>query len=106
MDIKSGISLPVQALYRYCDPGHLGFDTTENLEDLNEVPGQERAVEAIHFATEIEVDGHNVFVLGPPGAGRHTFVQHFLEKKATGRSTPSDWCYVYNFADPRQAPAH
>lgn len=102
MTIKPGKPLPVQALYRACDPAQLSFDTTESLEDLNETPGQERAVEAIHFATGIEVDGHNVFVLGPPGAGRHTFVRHFLEKIAAGHPTPSDWCYVYNFDDPRQ----
>ena len=94
--------MPAQALYRFCDPGQLKFETTESLEDLDEIPGQERAVEAIHFATEIDVDGHNVFVLGPSGSGRHTFVRHFLEKKAAGRETPSDWCYVYNFDDPRQ----
>ena len=102
MDIKPGKPLPAQMLCRFCDPGQLSFETTESLEDLNEIPGQERAVEAIHFATGVDADGHNVFVLGPPGAGRHTFVRHFLEKKAAGRSTPSDWCYVYNFDDPRQ----
>jgi len=103
MDIESGKPLPAKALYRFCDPGQLTFKTTENLKDLNEVPGQERAVEAIHFATGINVDGHNVFVLGPPGTGRHTFVRQFLEKKASERATPSDWCYVYNFDDPRQS---
>lgn len=102
MDIEPGKPLPAQALYRYCDPRHLSFDTTESLADLDQVPGQERAVGAIQFATEIDVDGHNVFVLGPPGTGRHTFVQQFLEKMAAVRSTPSDWCYVYNFEDPRQ----
>jgi len=71
----------------------------------SEIPGQDRAVEAIHFATEIDVDGYNVFVLGPPGAGRHTFVRQFLKDKAAGRPVPSDWCYVYNFDDPRQPKA-
>jgi len=98
-------SLPAQALYRRCDPGQLTFETTESLELFSEIPGQDRAVEAIHFATEIDVDGYNVFVLGPPGAGRHTFVRQFLEKKAAGRAVPSDWCYVYNFDDPRQPKA-
>ena len=102
MDIQSGKPLPPRALYRFCDPEKLSFDTTESLKDLKEVPGQGRAVEAIHFATGIEVDGHNVFVLGPHGTGRHTFVKQFLEHKASDRGTPSDWCYVYNFKEPRQ----
>ena len=102
MDIQSAKPLPPQALYRFCDPEKLSFETTASLEDIKEVPGQERAVEAIHFATGIEVDGHNVFVLGPHGTGRHTFVKQFLKKKAIDRKTPSDWCYVYNFDEPRQ----
>ncbi len=105
MGIKPGKSLPAQALYQRCDPGQLTFETTESLENFSEIPGQDRAVEAIHFATEIDVDGHNVFVLGPPGAGRHTFVRQFLEKKAAHQTVPSDWCYVYNFDDPRQPKA-
>lgn len=102
MDIQSGKPLPAQALYRFCDSGQLTFDSTESLEDLQEIPGQERAVEAIRFATGITVDGHNVFVLGPSGSGRHTFVKQFLEEIAAGSPTPSDWCYVYNFDEPRQ----
>jgi lon-related putative ATP-dependent protease len=105
MSLQAGKSLPAKALYRRCDPGQLTFDTTESLEKFSEIPGQERAVEAIHFATEINVDGYNVFVLGPTGAGRHTFVRQFLESKAAARAVPSDWCYVYNFDDPRQPKA-
>lgn len=105
MDLKPGKPLPAQALYRRCDPEQLTFETTESLAKFSEIPGQDRAAEAIHFATEIDVDGHNLFVLGPPGAGRHAFVRQFLGKKAAGRTVPSDWCYVYNFDDPRQPKA-
>lgn len=105
MNLQAGQSLPAEALYRRCDPGQLTFDTTESLEKFSEVPGQERAVEAIHFATEIDVGGYNVFVLGPTGAGRHTFVRQFLESKAAAQAVPADWCYVYNFDDPRQPKA-
>ena len=102
MSLIAGQPLPAKALYRQCDPGQLTFETTENLVELKAVPGQERAVEAINFATGIDIDGYNVFVLGPPGAGRHTLVRQFLEDKAADRPAPSDWCYVYNFDDPRK----
>jgi lon-related putative ATP-dependent protease len=102
MGLIPGKSLPAQALYRRCDPGQLTFETTESLEKFSEITGQERAVEAIHFATEVDIDGFNVFVLGPPGSGRHTFVQDVLSEKAAGKAVPSEWCYVYNFDDPRQ----
>jgi len=102
MGLIPGKPLPAQALYRCCDLGQLTFETTESLEELSEIPGQDRAIEAIEFATEIEVDGYNVFVLGPPGTGRHAFVEDFLGKKAAAKAIPSEWCYVYNFDDPRQ----
>ena len=102
MEFMPGKPLPEEMLYRRCDPDQFSFETTADLEKLSEIPGQERATEAIHFATEIEVDGHNVFVLGPAGSGRHRFVQQFLEKKAAARVVPPDLCYVYNFDDARK----
>ncbi len=102
MKVNPGKPLPPQQCYRRCDPKILKFKTTAELEELKEIPGQDRALEAIHFATEIGVDGHNVYVLGPPGSGRHTFVRQFLEKAAAVRPVPEDWCYVFNFDDPRK----
>ena len=102
MKVKPGKPLPAQLLYRRCDPAELAFETTAELKELKQIPGQDRAVEAMHFATEIGVDGHNVYVLGPPGSGRHTFVRQFLKNKAATRAIPQDWCYVSNFDDPRK----
>ena len=102
MDFTPGKPLAPAALYRSCDAAKLGFETTAELEDLSEIPGQDRASEAIHFATDIDVDGHNVYVLGSPGTGRHLFVRQILERKAATSPVPQDWCYVYNFDDPRQ----
>ena len=102
MNFTPGKPLAPAALFTSCDPASLGFETTAELEELREIPGQERAAEAIRFATEIDVDGHNVYVLGPSGTGRHLFVRQFLERKAADSAVPRDWCYVYNFDDPRQ----
>jgi len=102
MEFTPGKPLPADALFKRCDAAKLGFDSTADLEEMVEIPGQDRALEAIRFATEVEVDGHNVYVLGPPGSGRHLFVRRFLEEKAAQRPVPQDWCYVYNFDDPRQ----
>ena len=101
-DFTPGKPLSPTVLFTRCNPEDLGFETTADLEDLAEIPGQDRAAEAMQFATEIDVDGHNVYVLGPPGVGRHLFVRQLLEKKAAGCAVPQDWCYVYNFDDPRQ----
>jgi len=95
-------SLPPQALYSHCDPAQLKFDSTEGFVGSIEIPGQQRAVEAIHFAMEMDLHGHNAFVLGPSGTGRHTFVRHYITERARQQPVPSDWCYVNNFSDPRQ----
>ena len=105
MDPQQGKSLPPQALCRRCDPAQLKFDSTEELAGCIEIPGQQRAVEAIHFAMEMNLHGHNAFVLGTAGTGRHTFVRRFLTERASQEPVPSDWCYVNNFSDPRQPKA-
>lgn len=87
-------------LRRTCDPASLAFATTAELEDFGGILGQARAVEAIRFGVGMERDGYNLYAMGPEGIGRHTIVRRHLEKKALERATPSDWCYVFDFAAP------
>lgn len=102
MQQTPGQALPPAALSQRCDPDSLEFDSTAELEELRQIPGQQRAVEALSFAARIDVDGHNVFVLGDPGSGRNDFVRGFLQREAATAAVPSDWCYVYNFDEPRK----
>ncbi len=80
-----------------CDPKKFSFETTAELEDVDGLIGQERAVDAIRFGTEIKRKGFNLFVLGSPGLGKHTAVSRHLEEKAENDPAPSDWVYVNNF---------
>ncbi len=89
--------LPADKLYRSCDPAALGFTSTEELDDVDGLIGQERALDAIRFGGQITQPGFNLFVLGPPGSGKHTAVRRFLERKAGEEPLPSDWVYVNNF---------
>lgn len=83
-----------------CDPDSLDFKTTDELADLQQILGQQRALDAVQFGITIRSDGYNMFVLGPPGLGKRTTIKHFLAEKATTESTPSDWVYVHNFQKP------
>lgn len=94
--------LPAAKLCWKCDPATLSFKTTDQLEELDYIPGQDRAVEAIRFGTGMAHKGYNIFALGPDHLDKHDIVRRFLEEKATSGSAPSDWCYVYNFAEPRK----
>lgn len=87
-------------LYRSCDPDQFTFGSTAELDDLSEIIGQARALDAIRFGSDIRREGYNLFVMGPQGTGKHTFVTRFLEEKAGQEPVPPDLCYVNNFAQP------
>ncbi|MCK6627623.1 MAG: AAA family ATPase [Anaerolineae bacterium] len=89
-------------LRRRCDPESFGFETTAELEDLTEIIGQTRAVEAVRFGIGMRQEGYNLFVLGPPGIGKHSLVQQFLEQEVVSKPPPADWCYVNNFEQPHK----
>ncbi len=94
--------LESSALYRRCDAKQFKFETTAELEDLAELIGQPRAVEAVKFGIGIQRNGYNLFALGPAGTGKQAFIQQYLEAHASGEQVPPDWCYVNNFADHRK----
>jgi predicted ATP-dependent protease len=91
--------LAPEALCTQCDPAQFSFATTAELEDLTQVLGQTRAVEALKFGIGIRRDGYNLFVLGEPGTGKRTVVRQFLDDKAAREAPPPDWCYVNNFQE-------
>lgn len=97
--------LEPQQLHHLCDPAQFGFQTTADLEDMTEIIGQMRAVDAVRFGAGIRHDGYNLFVLGPSGIGKRSMVRQFLEKKASEEHEPSDWCYLNNFAQPHKPKA-
>jgi lon-related putative ATP-dependent protease len=84
-------------LFRRCDPQQFKFKTTAELEELTEIIGQSRAMEAVQFGIGIRQQGFNLFLLGTSGTGEYVAVRHFLEQKAAKEATPTDWCYVNNF---------
>jgi len=90
--------LPPELLCRHSDLSHLPFDTTDDLEPLTGVFGQERAREAIGLGVGMRASGYNIFILGPPGLGKHSLAKELLEARAAREPTPSDWCYINNFA--------
>jgi lon-related putative ATP-dependent protease len=99
---EPGRPLSAVMLYRPCDPAELPFELVGELEDPPGPIGQDRAVEAVEFAVAMRRKGYNVFALGPSGAGKHTTVEDLLQGRAETAPTPSDWCYVNNFADPQK----
>lgn len=98
--------LAPEQLYVKFDPASLPFETTDELNEVLDIIGQKRAVDAIQFGIGIQHPGYNLFALGPNGIGRQTTVERFLNQRAATESTPDDWCYVYNFSQPYMPRAH
>ncbi len=87
-------------LSRKCDAAQFTFNTTEELPVLQDIIGQDRALDSIQFGLGIENHNYNIFVLGEGGTGKETTIKGIIEEKAKKEPVPDDWCYVYNFADP------
>lgn len=97
--------LAPQKLRRACPAGAIPFDDTAKAPPLTATIGQERAERALKFGLTIPTRGFNVFASGPVGTGKDSTVQKHVGKVAGKRPTPDDWCYVYDFDDPRRPAA-
>ncbi|MBM3706201.1 MAG: ATP-dependent protease, partial [Actinobacteria bacterium] len=84
------------------DSKKLNCKSTSELEPLEGIIGQDRAVKALQFGLNIENDGFNIYVSGYSGTGRTTSVRGFVEELAREKPVPPDWCYVNYFRDPYQ----
>ncbi|NOZ61511.1 MAG: AAA family ATPase [Calditrichaeota bacterium] len=89
--------VPPNKLRYFYDPKQFKFKTTDELEPLSEIIGQDRAVTAVDFGVQIKNLGYNIFAVGPTGAGRTSTIRDAVQKRAKKLAVPPDWCYVYNF---------
>ena len=95
------------ALYTACDPNQFDFETTADIAaadsadigPLENVFGQDRAVEAVRFAVGMRHQGYNLFAHGEEGTGKYSLVRRFLERQAADEPMPGDWCYINNFVE-------
>ena len=93
-------ALPAEALRWTCDPAKLAFESTEDVEPISGVVGQDDAVEALRFGLETNAPGQNIFVRGLTGTGRMTLLKRLSEEIQPSCPLARDRCYVHNFAQP------
>jgi lon-related putative ATP-dependent protease len=86
-------------LRRICDPKIFKFKNTSEVKPLDEVIGQQRAVQAIEFGLNMKDRSYNIFVTGLAGTGKSTIVRDLVTKHAKKQPTPQEWCLVNNFKD-------
>ena len=96
------MKLTAQQARRHVDPSDLSIESTRDADRISEIIGQDRALKALQFGLQVDGKGYNIYVSGPPGIGKMTSVESYLERVAAERDTPRDWCFVYNLQDPYQ----
>ncbi len=98
---KTDLEIPVDKLRWRLDPATLPIETTEDLEPLKEIIGQQRGIEAFRFGMGMDKPGYNVFVTGMAGTGRMSTVRKLLEEISDkSGKVPDDLCYVNSFKEP------
>ena len=78
------------------------FNNTSEIEPLKDFLGQDRAMTAMEFGLKIDNPSYNIYVAGEPGTGKTTYTMKVLETYANNKENHRDWCYVYNFDNPRE----
>lgn len=86
-------------LRKICDPSVFTFESTAEIDPLDEVIGQQRAVSAINLGLNMDQPGYNIFITGQEGTGKRTIAQDIVSRHARQQSAPDDWCMVNNFDD-------
>ncbi|UCF10624.1 MAG: AAA family ATPase [Candidatus Bipolaricaulota bacterium] len=94
--------LHVPQLRRVCDAAAFDFATTADIEPLDRIIGQERAIEALKLGLGIKdaKNRYNIYVAGGPGTGKMSAVESFLSRVSRDEEVPPDLCYVHNFESP------
>jgi len=85
-----------------CDPLKFDFETSAELEPLDHIIGQKRAIAALKLGLGIKdaKNRYNIYVAGGPGTGKMSAVEYFLSHVSKDEPRPPDLCYVHNFDNP------
>ena len=99
-ELRAGMRLGDGALRWCCDALLPAFETTDEVEPITGVVGQDDAIEALRYGLELFAPGQNIYVRGIAGTGRMTLVRQLLEDISPSCPLAEDRCYVHNFAQP------
>lgn len=83
-----------------CNPNIFEFASTGDIEPIEGILGQERAMKAIRLGVDLRSPGYNIYIAGLSGSGKATTVKQMLEKISAKCPTLYDYVYVNNFKNP------
>ena len=100
--MKEKNELSYRDLKMVCNQNMFDFETTEELEHINDGIGQERGIKALQFGINVDVKGYNIYIEGPSGVGKTMYAKNYLDSISGKKKVPCDWCYIYNFQNPNE----
>ena len=83
-----------------CDPNIFEFTSTGDIEPIQGILGQERAMKAIKLGVDLRSPGYNIYIAGLSGSGKATTVKQMLEHVTSISPVLYDYVYVNNFINP------
>lgn len=75
------------------------FQTTVEIAPYRNIIGQNRAVKSIDLGLLMTKKEYNIYISGPSGTGKTSYIINKIEEHAKTLPDPLDWCYVCNFKD-------
>lgn len=99
-NVEDEARLGESALRWRSDPLLPEFGTTDEVEPITGIIGQDDAMEALRYGLEVFAPGQNIYVRGIAGTGRKSLLRQLLEDVSPGCPVTEDRCYVHNFAQP------
>ncbi len=94
--------LKASELSRTIVPGRFPFGSTAELEPLNDIVGQDRALKALSLGVRLGASGYNIYVSGVAGTGKTSTVRRLLDQIRPNCPMLKDYIYVYNFHVPNE----
>ena len=82
-----------------CNQDVFAFDSTNDIEPIEGILGQERALKALKLGVDLRSPGYNIFIAGLSGTGKATTVKKMLETISDNCPPLHDYAYVNNFRD-------
>ena len=82
-----------------CNPDIFKFASTDELEPIEGILGQERALKAIKLGVDLRSPGYNIYIAGLSGTGKASTVKKMLETISSNCPIMYDYAYVNNFKD-------
>ncbi len=76
------------------------FETTDEVEPLDEIVGQPRALRALELGLGVRHPNYHIYAAGMTGTGRMEIIRQALLQRIDERPIPDDWLYLNNFDEP------